>query len=171
MLRFCDTINFRGILGREQDMDGGAASEFALCFDPTAVQLGDVFDDGKPETSAAQLATARLIDAIKSLEDARQVLFPDADAGVAHSQRQPAVKSPRAKPNLRALTRIFHRIIEKVVENLLQTHFIRADNRDIRCKVDNYAQILVPEFLLPIADHAANEIVYVYIRQLQIGRA
>ena len=52
------------------------------------MQLGDVFDDGKAEAGPAQLAAARLIDAIKSLEDARQIFLAYTDAGVAHANDQ-----------------------------------------------------------------------------------
>ena len=47
-----------------------------------AVRLDDVLDDGQAEAGAAELARARLVDAVEALGQARQILRRHADAGV-----------------------------------------------------------------------------------------
>ena len=50
----------------------------ALDGDPAAVDLRDVLDDRQPQPGAAQVAAARLVDAVEPLEQPRQVLRRDA---------------------------------------------------------------------------------------------
>src|SRR5437762_3223341 len=50
-----------------------------------AVREHEVVDDGGPEPGAAELARARLVDAIEALRDARQIGAGDADTRVAHA--------------------------------------------------------------------------------------
>jgi hypothetical protein len=95
MLRFCDAVGFcrvfcrdnlslpaivgavlfsgedRAHPSREENTNGGAATELAFRFDPAAMQLRDVFDDGKTETGATEFAAACFIDPIKPFENPR----------------------------------------------------------------------------------------------------
>ena len=50
--------------------------------DLAADRLHQVLDDRQTQPGAAELAAARLVDAVEPLEDARQVVARDADAGV-----------------------------------------------------------------------------------------
>src|SRR6266403_2807998 len=119
MLRFCDTAGFRGVFAGEQDTNGRAPTKLAFRFDAAAVQLRDVLDDGKAKAGAAQLAAARLVDPIKSLEDARQIFFANADSSVANTECNLAVVAVRVQADFGAGPRIFHGIIEQVVEDFL----------------------------------------------------
>src|SRR5882724_3874317 len=102
MLRFCDTASFRSVFLWEQDTNGSAPTKPTFRFDATAVQLRDVFDDGKTKAGATQLAAARFVDPIKSFENARQILFANADAGVAYTQCYLAIAALRVQTNLGA---------------------------------------------------------------------
>ena len=68
---------------RKVDAEGAAPAEAAVDGDAAAVGLGDVLDDGEAEAGAAELAAARLVDAVEALEEPRQVLARDAAALVA----------------------------------------------------------------------------------------
>ena len=46
------------------------------------IDCDQVLDDREAQPGAAQLAAAGLVDAVEPLEDARQVVAGDADAGV-----------------------------------------------------------------------------------------
>lgn len=49
----------------------GSAATWALHFDNTPVNHGDVFDNRKSQASSAELATARSVDSVKPLEESR----------------------------------------------------------------------------------------------------
>ena len=55
--------------------------------DISAVEADDVLDDGKAEARAAERAAARLVHAVETLEEMRQVLGGDADAEVRDRHR------------------------------------------------------------------------------------
>jgi len=77
---------FRLIFGQ---MDGKGTSLAGCAFHGylSAVGLGDVFDNGKPQAGAAQLATAGFIDPIKSFKQPGQVFFGNANALVCNDDR------------------------------------------------------------------------------------
>ncbi len=64
-----------GCLGRrdkgQSEAECGAVAEFAFRPDAAAVSQHDVLDDGQAEPCAARLAGASLVDAVKTLENAR----------------------------------------------------------------------------------------------------
>ena len=65
-----------------------------------AVGLDDVLDDRQAEAGAAELARARLVDAVEALGQARQVLGRHADAGVARPRsRRSSARSSTAQPS------------------------------------------------------------------------
>src|SRR5687768_9481757 len=72
----------------QHDAEGGALARLALDVDAPAVRLRHVFDDGEAEAGAALFARAAAVDAVEALEDPRQRLRRDADAGVAHLDHQ-----------------------------------------------------------------------------------
>ena len=80
---------------RQNHTNRRAFLDFALGFDAAAVELRDVFDDREAETSAANaFGAARFVNAIKALENARQIFFADADAAVAYAQNNFFVALP-----------------------------------------------------------------------------
>src|SRR5436305_14271145 len=58
--------------------NGGALAEDAFGFDPAAMELRDVFDDGQTEAGSPQFTAASPIDTIKAFENARQIGRSDA---------------------------------------------------------------------------------------------
>src|ERR1051326_5300000 len=62
---------------------------------------------------------ARFIDAIKPLENARQIFFADADPVIADAQDNFTGALPSCQPDLVTLRRIFHCVIDQIVEGLL----------------------------------------------------
>src|ERR1700736_1601092 len=115
MLRFCDSPSRIG--GRENDANCCPFSAPAFGFYSPAVKLGDMFYNRLPEPSAAEMATSRLVSAIKSLKDPRQILLADADAGVAYSQGDFTIAALGPKMDFVAFARVFHRVVQQVVEN------------------------------------------------------
>ena len=72
--------------------------------------------DREAEAGAAQLAAARLVDAIKALEEARQVLSGNAGAVVAHVDLDPP-RRPRA-PRLTSLPAgVFDGVVDQTLED------------------------------------------------------
>ena len=58
--------------------------------DGAVMQQHDLLDDGKPQSRAAGFPGTRLVHPVKTVEDVGQVLFWNADAGVADANRPPA---------------------------------------------------------------------------------
>ena len=86
--------------GGKLDGEFGTFAQPAMDLDRSAHLLDGVLDDGQAEAGAAQGARARLIDAIKALEDARQVFGGNADAGVADEDAHLAVAASAFPPAL-----------------------------------------------------------------------
>src|SRR5207302_2120337 len=81
--------------------------------------------DGQPEPGAAQLARARLVDAIEALRDARQIGAGDADTRVAHAHLNAfevgrAVR-PYAHGDPAAFACVLDRVVDEVDEDLGET--------------------------------------------------
>ncbi len=72
---------------KERERAANAGS--ALHLDSTAVGLGDGLGDAEAQAGAPCLARARWIHAIESLEDSRQGLRSDPDAGIPHFDFRP----------------------------------------------------------------------------------
>src|ERR1700733_8153211 len=73
---------------RQAGAGGRGAADAALPADLAAMGLGDVLDDGEAEAGPPLLAGAPLVDPVEALEDARDRLRGDADAGVAHLEHR-----------------------------------------------------------------------------------
>jgi hypothetical protein len=57
-------------IDRQQDANGCSFSGLALGFHASAVQLRDVFNDGKSQTGPTEFAAAGFVSAVKAFEDA-----------------------------------------------------------------------------------------------------
>ena len=57
-------------IDRQQDANGCSLSGLALGFHASAVQLRDVFDDGKSQTGPTEFPAAGFVSAVKAFEDA-----------------------------------------------------------------------------------------------------
>src|SRR6266513_3771850 len=79
LLRLCDN--------RQNHANRCLFFDFALGFDVAAVELRDMFDDRKAKACASDVVVAaRLVDAVESLKNARQIVVADADPVVAYTQ-------------------------------------------------------------------------------------
>src|SRR5690242_19759375 len=78
---------------RQGDDEGAATTELTLRLHTTTVLFRDVFHDREAEARAARVARTGTVDAVKALENARQVAARDPDAGVGHRQARAAVAS------------------------------------------------------------------------------
>src|SRR3712207_4513931 len=63
-----------------------ALPHYATGFDRAAMGLDDPAHDRQPETGAARVAAAPGIHPVEAVEDVRQVLRWDANAGISHGQ-------------------------------------------------------------------------------------
>src|SRR5437879_4638272 len=79
----------------------------------------DVFYDGKAQTGAAAFARARLVDAIETLEEARQMLESDARAKVADKKLHRFAALRRAQFDAPAFCGVAQGILHQIVEHLL----------------------------------------------------
>src|SRR5437588_6736576 len=106
-------------------------SHLAFSFNTPAVQLGDMFDDRKTEAGAANaFGAARFVGPIEAFENAREIVLANSDAAIAHAQRDFVVVTLLSvQTNFAVLVRIFHRVIQQIVENLLQARFISTYDR------------------------------------------
>ena len=103
---------------------------------PTAHQLGQAPADGQAEAGAAVLARRARVGLRERLEEARQALGAEADAGVAHREGEAdaAVSGRRARHRQHDLAALgeLDRVGEQVEEDLAQPRQVGADrHRDI----------------------------------------
>ena len=92
----CRAATARGLGQRQADGELAAAAQ-AVAFDrdAAAVHLDQLADDGQADAQAALRAIERLIDLREQLEDARQHLGGNADAGVLHLEHRLVVGTDR----------------------------------------------------------------------------
>src|SRR5262245_37987406 len=109
--------------------DGAAVWKFDGEFAPHADLTGDmslasvrereVFDDGESEAGAAGFARARFVDAVETLEDARQVFGRNAGAGVAHPDHLTILRGLGEHGDGAARAVEFDRVVHEVDQNLV----------------------------------------------------
>jgi hypothetical protein len=80
-------------------------------------QARDALDDGEAESVAVARAVGRYADLIELVEDQRDLIRGNSDAGVAHFDAQPR-RRPLASQLHRSLLRVFHRVGEQVSQQL-----------------------------------------------------
>src|SRR4051812_14412833 len=78
----------------QQNLECGALPNLANDGDRPIHPLNYVFHDGKPQTGASDLPRAGLVDAVKALEDARQIPRRDANARIGDHYGDPAIVIP-----------------------------------------------------------------------------
>ena len=126
-------------LGRQVHGEGRALPGRAFHRHGAPVQGGDLLDDGKPETEAADLASVPLGGEIR-IEDPGAVLGVDADPFVDDLQLDPAPVSGH-RPDLHPFseTRGVDGVVHEVDEHPFEENRIAAEHgsaRDIRGEVD-----------------------------------
>src|SRR5207253_6656501 len=122
-LRLCDN--------RQRDANRRPATKFAFRLHPSAVKLRDVFDNRQAEAGATEFAAARFVRAIESLENPRQIFAANPNAVIADAKHYFAIAPLGLQADLATHARVFHRVIEQVVENFSEARFVRANDGTI----------------------------------------
>src|SRR6266436_4288714 len=104
--------------------------------------FGDPASDREAEPGPVGLPAGRVA-AIEALEHVRQLLGGDANAGVAHDDRGPAVLRRYVQPNATARRRELDGVVEHNQEQLAYQRRIGEDLRLLECAdLDHYAFVL-----------------------------
>src|SRR5690606_41644877 len=104
-----------------------------------AVPLQHVLDDGKTESRAAALARARVVDAIETLGEPRDVLGGNADAGVLHAHRRTVLLQEPAYRDRAVLRRVAHGIDDQVGKRAVD---LGGDTAQARRRLDAQRAVL-----------------------------
>src|SRR3954454_23255630 len=99
----------------------------ALHAGAAVVRGNQVLDNGKSQPGPAQFAGARLIDAVETLEEARQILLRNPRARVAHEEFDHAPERLRPNSDPASRWRVFDRVVQQVTQNLRDRLAIAAD--------------------------------------------
>src|SRR6185295_19824534 len=102
------------------DPERRALAEPARDLDLAAVRLGDVLDDREAEPGPPLLAGAPLVDPIEALEDARQGLLRDPDAGVLDLDARGPLPAGHPHPHRAAGAVVLDSVREHVDEHALE---------------------------------------------------
>lgn len=81
------------LLYAQPDLYGESSSGSLLGSGGAPVLQGDVLDDGKTKTRAAEAARTTLVDAVETLEDVRQMLLWDAGTVVGEGEEDLAART------------------------------------------------------------------------------
>ena len=101
-----------------QGEDEFQSAAFAVAHgDRPAVDHDGVFDDRKPESRAAQLARAPLVDTVEPLEEVREVFFVDADAVVGEKYRACLCRVRKQADEDVAPARVGRGVVRQVAED------------------------------------------------------
>ena len=82
------------------------------------MQNGNVLDDGKSKSRAAEGAASSLVDAVEPLKEPRQVFFGNADAVVGHADKDVFPARADAHVDLAAVGHRLECVLERVEEDL-----------------------------------------------------
>src|SRR6185503_5717088 len=94
-------------------MERRAARGLALDSDAPAMCFSDPAPDREPEPRAAVSARSRAVHAVEAVEDVRQVLRRDADAGVADSADDGTLLRAHRDRQRTAGGRVLDRVVEQ----------------------------------------------------------
>src|SRR5687768_5172305 len=97
-----------------------AGTEGALDLEASFVPLEGVLDDRKPQPRAAARARAALVDAVKTLGQARDVIGRHADAGVGYGEARASAGLLPAHADAPALRRVLHGVGDQVRDDALR---------------------------------------------------
>ena len=86
-----------------------------------------MLDDGEAQARAAGLAGVAVVDPVEPLEHPRLVLRRDADAGIAHAERDAAGILPHDGLHAAALPIVLDGVVQEVVDHLLQDLLVAQD--------------------------------------------
>src|SRR5580658_3512575 len=113
--------------GWQLDGEFRAFTQTAVYFDGSAHLFDGVLDDGKAQAGAAQGARSRFVDAVEALEDARQILGRDADAGVSDQDVDLSVPGSHLDLDFTARPVELDGVIKQIDKDLLQPKLMAND--------------------------------------------
>src|SRR6267143_3817011 len=98
------------------------------------MQLCDVFYDREAEAGPAEFAAATFVGAIEALKNTRQIGSTNPDALIRYADADTIPGNRRPQRDCAARLRIFHRVIEQIINDLLETALVRRQGRQISRK-------------------------------------
>lgn len=101
---------------REEDGEGGTATDFTLHFNAAAVGLYQVLGDGESEACAAHLARASWINPIEALENSRLLIARYANARVHHADHYFTISCGGMHSDAPPGWRVLHGVVEQVLQ-------------------------------------------------------
>src|ERR1700722_312828 len=93
--------------------------QFALGADSALMSQHDVLGDGESEPRAPRLPGAGFVDAVETLEQARQVLKRNTRAEIAHIKFNSARRTPRPEHQAPSGSCILEGIVDEIGKNLV----------------------------------------------------
>src|SRR5208337_503575 len=105
----------------------GSFAQAAIYLDGAAHLFDRMLDDGEAQAGAAHGARSRFVNAIEALEDARQVLGWDSDAGVADQDADLSVLRSHFDLHFAIWAIELDGVIEQIDEDLFQPQFMADD--------------------------------------------
>ena len=114
-----------GVGERKRDEEDSPAARGALDPDCPVLRLDETAADGEPEPDAPRPPSARRRAPVEGLEDALAILVRHAVTVVAHCNKDRIVVRDDVDLHLLARVRVASRVLEQVVEDLLDSERIR----------------------------------------------
>src|SRR5262249_39701659 len=125
-----------------------------LRFDVTAMEMRDMFYDRQAQACPSNVfGSARFVGAIEPFENARQIFFANTDATVTYAKNNFSVTLQSDQSDLAMLARIFHCVIEQVIEGFLQSYPVSPNGWQVGRNIDNDVELFACQFLFPITNH------------------
>src|SRR6185295_1013776 len=150
-LFFCESHRGGIVRGpRKLDTKDRALPRFTLCPHSSTLRLDQLFHDRKAKPGAASRTSARVVRAVETLEDERQVFRRNAWTTVRDGDVDVPVVVDHARANFYSTIRwrVGNRVCKQVSEHLRNALRVRGNRRKTRghinAKVDLLADGLIP---------------------------
>src|SRR5690606_4382623 len=115
----------------QDDTEQRAAADRARDGHVAAEETGQLADAREAEAGATDLARRRSIDLPELVEDVRQLIGGDADAGILDGDLEPVVAAPARLDDDLALLRELRGVRQQVEQDLAQLELVGLDDRDV----------------------------------------
>lgn len=138
--------------------------EFTFRVDRAAVGKHDVFGDSEAKSSTTGFARAGFVDAIKTFEQAGQMLGGNARAEILYVELNTMLRRPGAQHNAAAGPAVLHRVVDEVREDLVDRFAIGQHGRQgFNCAVAASGAWLQSQYLQLYA-LAAGDLAEIFFR-------
>src|SRR5688500_16229608 len=116
----------RALRRRQRQREGAPIARYALRREVAPHPSREVAADREAEPHSLRLARQPLIDLHERLEDARELVRRDADAGIPHRDRDASLPLPAADTDLAPFLGELDRVGQQVEQDLLQLLVVGA---------------------------------------------